>query len=413
MLVKCTECNLQVSDKALACPHCGCPMRGNINTPHKQTRRNKRKRLPNGFGQISEIKNSHLRKPFRVMVTIGKTDAGKPICKLLKPDSYFETYNEAYEALLEYNKSPYSLDPAIIMKELYERWSEEYFKRLKNDSSIRTIKSSWSYCSSIYKMRASDLRAYHIKGCLENGTVIVKGVEKKTTPNIKSRIKSMFNLMLDYALEYEIVDKNYARTFEISDDVIKDIEAGRQGHIPFTAEEIDKLWKAVDSGNYIDVLLIQCYSGWRPQEIGLLEIANVDLTNRIFVGGMKTEAGTNRSVPIHSRIFPLVEARYNEAVSLGSKYLINCTDTHTHRSNLMMTYEKYRQRVMKIIEMLDLNPKHRAHDPRSHFITMAKNAGVDEYAIKYIVGHAVADITEKVYTQRNIEWLKKEIEKIK
>ena len=413
MLVKCKECNLQVSDKALACPHCGCPMRGNINAPRKQTRRNKRKRLPNGFGQISEMKNSRLRKRFRAMVTVGKTDAGKPICKLLKPNAYFETYNEAYEALLEYNKNPYSLDSAITVKELYERWTADYFKSLKSESSKRTVKSAWSYCSSVYRMRVMDLRAYHIKGCLEDGKAVVNGVEKSVTPNIKGRIKSLFNLMLDYALEYEIVDRNYARTFDISDEVIKDIETNKRGHIPFTEDEITKIWNALGKVNYVDVLLIQCYSGWRPQELGLIEIEKVDLEKRIIVGGMKTEAGIDRVVPIHPRIYDLIEAKYREAIDLGSKYLINCTDTHTHRSNLMMTYEKYRQRFMKIAEILKLNPEHRAHDPRKQFVTMAKNAGVDEYAIKYIVGHAVNDVTEKIYTQRNIEWLKKEIEKIK
>ena len=43
----------------------------------------------------------------------------------------------------------------------------------------------------------------------------------------------------------------------------------------------------------------------------------------------------------------------------------------------------------------------------------AKKYNVDEYAIKYIVGHEISDITEKVYTQRETEWLKSEIEKIK
>ena len=42
-----------------------------------------------------------------------------------------------------------------------------------------------------------------------------------------------------------------------------------------------------------------------------------------------------------------------------------------------------------------------------------KKYGVDEYAIKYMVGHKISDITEKVYTQREFEWLKDEIEKIK
>ena len=99
MLTKCPECDLQVSDKAINCPHCGYPLKSNGTKRAKYNR--KRRRLPNGFGQISELKGKSLRKPYRAMVTIGKTDEGKPICKLLQPIAYFETYNEAYQALVE------------------------------------------------------------------------------------------------------------------------------------------------------------------------------------------------------------------------------------------------------------------------------------------------------------------------
>ena len=34
--------------------------------------------------------------------------------------------------------------------------------------------------------------------------------------------------MLDYALEYEIVDRNYARTFELSGDIVKEVEENKQ-----------------------------------------------------------------------------------------------------------------------------------------------------------------------------------------
>ena len=100
MLIKCPECELQVSDKAFSCPHCGYPISSRLYKSYKVT---KHRRLPNGFGQITEIKNRNLRKPFRAMVTTGyNTKTGKPICKLLKPESYFATYNEAYTALVEY-----------------------------------------------------------------------------------------------------------------------------------------------------------------------------------------------------------------------------------------------------------------------------------------------------------------------
>lgn len=412
MLILCPECELQISDKAFNCPHCGYPIR-EVTKNAKFHKATKRKRLPNGFGQITKVNNKYLRKPYRAMVTVGKTSTGKPISKLLKPEAYFSTYNEAYAALVEYNKNPYDLNPSITVKELYDKWTEFYFGSLKSDSSIRTITSAWAYCSSIYDMRAKDVRARHIKGCMEEGVANINGKERHPTAGVKGRIKSMFNLLFDYALEYEIVDKNYARTFNVSEDIIKEKEEAYRGHIPFKDEEIEILWNNVDIKKYVDVILIQCYSGWRPQELGLIRLENVNLNEWTFVGGMKTEAGTNRIVPIHTKIRDLVKKKYQEAQELGSEYLINCTDGQTHRNSSLLTYDKYQQRFNKLRDQLNLNPEHRAHDGRKHFITKAKKYGVDEYAIKYMVGHAITDTTEKVYTEREIEWLKTEIEKIK
>ena len=126
-----------------------------------------------------------------------------------------------------------------------------------------------------------------------------------------------------------------------------------------------------------------------------IELEKVDLENREITGDMKTKAGTNRTVPIHPRIRPLVIKWYNKAQELNSEYLFNCTDTSTARSNLMLTYDKYRRRIEALVDALELNPDHRPHDGRNTFITMCKNAGVDEYAIKTMVGHEIYDITEK------------------
>ena len=412
MLTNCPECELNVSDKAITCPHCGYPLNQNA-VKRAYTKRKGHKRLPNGFGNITEIKNRNLRKPFRAMVCVGKTTEGKPICKLLKPEAYFKTYNDAYQALWEYNKNPYDLDDSITVKELYERWTEEYFPTLKSTSSQRTIKSAWSYCSSIYDMRAKDVRSHHIKGCMDHGVIEYKGQIKSPTDGVKARIKSMFNLMMDYAYEHDIVVKNYARSFDISDTILDNIEQAKRSHISFTEKEMEILWDNVNKKQYVDILLIQCYSGWRPQELGLIELKNVDLNNWTFVGGMKTNAGKNRVVPIHHAIRHLVVARYKEAESMGSNYLFNCADATTHRSNIKLTYDKYQKSFTKIIQELNLNPDHRAHDPRHHFVTIAKKYNVDEYAIKYIIGHKIADLTESTYTDRDIEWLKSEIEKIK
>lgn len=412
MLIKCPECELQVSDKALLCPHCGYPLKNNAKS-RKSNKSNKRRRLPNGFGQISEIKNRNLRKPFRAMVTTGKNPNGRPICKPLKPESYFLTYNDAYAALVEYNKNPYDLEPSITVKELYEKWTDVYFETLKSNSSVCTMKRAWLYCSSVYNMRVKDIRGRHVKGCINDGYILEN--DKKKYPNslMKSKIKTLFNIMLDYALEYELVDKNYSKTFTLTNDIIKEATSVKNKHLVFTDEEINVLWANVNNIKYIDVILIQCYSGWRPKELGLLKLEDIDLKNRTFKGGIKTESGIDRIVPIHSKIYDLVVQKYKEAVKLNSPYLINYTQKSNKLNKTTFTYDRYHNIFKSIISDLKLNNDHRPHDGRKHFVTVAKKYGVDEYAIKYIVGHKISDITEKVYTNREFDWLKEEMEKIK
>jgi len=416
MLVQCPECELQVSDKALTCPHCGFPLKTepnldkDSNLGKKKSKLGKKRRLPNGFGQISEIKGKNLRNTFRAMVTVGYNSNGKPIVKMLKPQAYFKTYNEAYTALVEYNRNPYDLDYDITVEELYNRWSPEYFETLKGDSSYRTITSAWAYCSTIYRMRAKDLRARHIKGVIDDGYVTVKGEKRYTSPNIKDRIKSLFNLMLDYAVEYEIIDRNYARTFALSDAIIEDIKKARNSHIAFSDKEMEILWANVDSYPYVDVVIAQCYMGWRPQEIGLIRLENVNLEENIIIGGMKTDAGRDRRVPIHESIVEIIQNRYREAKSINSEYLFNCMDAT--KGGYKLTYDKYANRFAKIRDALGLNPEHKAHDPRKQFVTMCKKYKVDEYAIKRIVGHEIGDITETIYTERPNSWLIEEISKI-
>lgn len=413
MLIKCPECELQVSDKAIACPHCGFPIKKEPKQNIK--RKTQHKKLPNGFGQITEIKNKNLRNRFRAMVCVGKKENGKPIVKLLKPKSYFPTYNAAYEALVEYNRNPYDLETDITVKELYEKWTQSYFESTSS-SYQRTVESAWAYCTTVYDMRAKEIRARHIKGCIEEGYRIEtrgknKGNKVKPSAVTKSKIKSLFNLMFDYALEYEIVDRNYARTFELSDDIAKEISDKKIGHIIFTEYEMKILWNNVNNVKFVDWIIIQCYMGWRPQELATLRLDEINLDNWYMIAGMKTDAGKQRIVPIHSKIKELVKKNYDFAVEIGSEYLLN-DKGQTHAGSWKITYDKYASRFNKVIEQLELNPSHRPHDPRKTFVTRCKKANVDNYAIKEMVGHSIKDITESTYTVRDVEWLRKDLEKM-
>lgn len=400
MLITCPECALQISDKAIMCPHCGYPMQ-----PEKsrsRSRPSRRKRLPNGFGRISEIKGKNLRKPFRAMVTIGFSENGRPIGKLLKPQAYFETYNEAYAALMEYNRDPYDASKDLTVQEVYKEWSIKHFQTIK-DSSAVGIMSAWAYCSSAYKLKISEVRTKDIRYCMESGYTLPDGPDgarNYASPQTQRRIKNVWALLLDYAVEYEYTDKNYARmiTTKIQSTDVKQ-------HMSYTDDEMRLLWENISSP-YAEMMIIQCYTGWRPQELLNLTSDNVDIVHWIMTGGLKTEAGKDRVVPIHPRIRSTIKKIYDESLSREYGWLF------VDRKGRRMNYSKYSYGFSLLKNSLGLNEGHRLHDGRKHFVTMAKAAGVDEYAIKRLVGHSIKDITEKVYTDRSVEWLRKEIEKI-
>lgn len=387
MLVLCPECELQVSDAAITCPHCGYPLKPGISP--KRSGKRKRMRLPNGFGQISEIKGRALRKPFRAMITVGKTEEGKPICKPLKPEAYFRTYNEAYEALVLYHKNPSDFAESLTLNEVFEKWYEDYQKRDLNQHGVKRIKTLWGYFEPIHNKKIRLLKTLDLKVAIESIPNI--------SNDLRQRLKSLINMVYDYAVMYEYTDKNYARLLKLT---LSKEPVSKPAHILYTDEEMNILWEN-SSHDVVKAVLIQCYSGWRPQELIDLKKKDVDFEKGIMTGGMKTEAGRNRIVPIHSKIAPLLKELYDRA--------------GTEDANIFYFFTNYESLYLKfkaILRKYKLNNEHKPHDGRKQFITMAKNKGVDEFAIKRIVGHSIQDITEKVYTVRDVAWLKKEIEKV-
>jgi len=406
MLKNCPECSLPVSDKAIICPHCGYPLKETVAKSYRKP--SKRRRLPNGFGQISEMKGHNLRKPYRAMITVGKDLNGRPICQPLKPTAYFETYNDAYAALVEYNKNPYDIKSDMTMNELFDSWFEIISKN-HDKHYLNGMKNRWRYLMPLHDCEVTAVRVRHIKQCIDTAFIVRDGKDIQASPDVKNKCKTMLNLLLDYAVEQGIVEHNYAR-----DCNLKSLESGSyeaNHHIAFTEEELALIWKHVNDFPNADTLLINCYTGWRPQELCNLALEDVDIKKWLITGGLKTPSGRGRIVPIHSRIQNVVLAKYQYAESIQSNYLFNYTDVINH--NHKLSYYRYYDDFCSIRDSLNLNPKHRPHDARKTFATLAKKYKLDEYAIKRLIGHSIRDLTEALYTERDPEWLREELEKIK
>lgn len=189
MLKTCPECEQSVSEKAYTCPHCGYPLKEISSKRNKSSR--KRRRLPNGFGQITKITGRNLSNPYRVMVTVGKDDAGKPISKLLKPKAYFPSYNDAYNALVEYNKDPFDISRSITMNELYQKWVSEH--NVANPRSLKNIKYAWNYCEQIYGIEVQALRARHVRALFSNPYKTIDDERVMAKPATAKLLKSTIN----------------------------------------------------------------------------------------------------------------------------------------------------------------------------------------------------------------------------
>lgn len=395
-LLKCPECTQDISDKALTCPHCGYPM----NTPSStkpRIRNGKPTKLPNGYGTIYKMPGKR-SKPFRVMKTdkwVLDAITGKRK-QLRFTIGYYTTREEAMIALADFNENPYNIKAnSITFSEVYNKWSKNYFPTLSNPSSIRTITAAYAYCNGLYDMRMKDIRVSHLEGTILNAQV---------GDSTKGRIKSLFNMMYKYAIAHDIVEKDYASVMFANGNPIK--RERTKNPIPFTQDEILLLWDNLDVA-FVDMILIGIYTGWRPKELAILKVSDIDLKAGTMLGGLKTNAGKNRIVPIHSLIKSLIEKRILEANTMHSDFLFNDANG---QQGTYMTYDKYRKRFNKVMKYLNLT--HRPHETRHTFITKAKSCDMEEYTLKLIVGHTINDITEKVYTHRTIEQLKAEMEKI-
>lgn len=338
----------------------------------------------NGNGSITKVSDNR-RKPYKVTITKGwDVNTGKQLKKVL---GYYFTQKEANKALADYLDTPYDLELAnTTFKEVYEKWSKIKYPKVSH-SAILGYQSAYNNVEKLHNMKIKDIKARHLQEAIDNCS---KGQATK------KKIKFLFGQMFAYAMQNDIITKDYSEFVDIG----KASEESKRE--PFSNKEIELLWKHIDDIEFIDTILIMIYSGFRIGELLELEIKNIDLVNMTMTGGLKTEAGKNRLVPIHPKIFPLIEKRYNK----DNQYLI------INFKGKKMKYDNYyKEKFIPIMEQL--NMKHRPHDCRHTFATLLSNANANATAIKKMIGHESYATTEKIYTHKDIEELRKNVELIK
>lgn len=114
-------------------------------------------------------------------------------------------------------------------------------------------------------------------------------------------MKTVFSHCYSVALKRDLVSANKSQYLELP--LLNESERPA-----FSEQELETFRLDYANGNkFTGYILILCYAGLRPGELMDIKLENIHLNEGYMIGGGKTEAGTNRTIPIADVIRPVVE----------------------------------------------------------------------------------------------------------
>ena len=266
---------------------------------------------------------------------------------------------------------------AQVYEDYFEyKYGEKAAKKLSRQSMDCT-RAAFKNCRALHDRAFRELRYDDLQQCVDSCPL-----KKSSIELIITLIKQMYR----YAELYDLCDRNYSSGLRMPD-----AEENEHG-VAFTEEELRTLW-ANKNNDVVEMILIMCYSGYR---ISAYQNIETNTKEWYFRGGVKTAAGKDRVVPIHSAIQKLVAGRicrYGNVIGIS--------------------VQLFRKRMYEALAHLNID-RHTPHDCRHTFSMLCERYNVSENDRKRMLGHSFGgDVTNAVYGHRSIDDLRKQIEKIK
>ena len=378
----CKKCSQELPDNAVYCYLCG----------KKQTTAPKIRHRKRAHGTGTIRKDSRCRNPYIAIAPASPNGSGR---------TYLGSYPDiksAQAALEDFVKNGRPELYNATLEDIYALWSNVHYEHI---ADATTYKAMWKRMEAIYSVKMSDIRAAHFQPF----------VDAATSKSAADKIKSLAVMLCRYAMENDLVDKNYAEfvrlpKFEKTEKII------------FTAEQLETLWRHT-SDKRVQVILAMIYMGFRLGEMLLLRPDSLHLDEGYIVGGIKTEAGTNRVVPFPPNI-PEIKGFFRNWLS----------EAGTEEPLFPMTAKQFRHtyfyQPLSELGMIDgqlrkgtgnswvFPDKHHLtpHSTRHTFASLSSSAGMRPEELQKIIGHADYATTADIYIHTNIAALIAEMSKL-
>ena len=343
-------------DGSVYCNYCGTKQEVN---PHRPKQRG------NGQGTVYKLPNGRYRAVVTLAYYMGADGTQKRKIRskefLKKSDAiaYLPTLKQAAEKPIDYTL--HDLYSDYIASKAYESLSKSQHDKLFY---------AWKRLSPLEFRGISTLTVADIEDTIEQAT---------STYYPARDMKVLLSHLYQIAIKREVVTANKTDYVELPD-------APKAKRECWTRDEVNAMWDDYKDHPFTAYPLIMCYTGMRYGELSTQLLENIHLDDNYMIGGIKTDAGIDREIPIHRRIRPLLEA------------IVPQRKTRLLEMNEDNFYAAYWQMIDRT-GIRHLPP----HTCRHYYFTALTAAGVQAGLIAETGGHASYVTTMRNYVRVSVE----------
>ena len=378
--MKCNRCGEDVPDGALYCPWCG--KRQAATTAPVQRRKRRR---PKGSGTVYKLAGTRAR-PYAA-VTSKREVLGT-----------YETSGEAVQALDAYNAQNRPITKLkYTFSDVYERWSETHYKKV-GEKGRDSYTRAYAKSEALWNCQIRDLVTEDYQ------RIIDELVEAGLSRSMCEKQRQLFSQLCKWAMGNGIIAHNFAEEIQLPPEKKKKVLVLSKDEISrIQAIAMDK----TDSMNEIaEIALVLYYTGMRINELLTLRREDVDLQKGYIVGGEKTDAGRERTIPILEPIKMILAGWMLD--SIGKELLLPPKRKGKKRSD-----SGVEKAFKKLILRCGINEKAVPHTMRSTATTRLVEGKAEPTAVQAIIGHADFSTTANYYTDHDTDYLKEEMSKFR
>lgn len=353
----CKKCRKDIPDGSAFCNWCGVSQ-----APKKKPV----KRKGNGQGTVYQLPNGK----WRADVVLGYYTGADGKRHTRRATRTCIKKSDAIAAVVVLKAQPaYVKDTSLTLSDLNEIYtsSKDYDKL--SDSQRNKLKYAWARLEPIAHRKITELTVDELQTTIDGAV---------STYYPARDMKVMISHLYAIALRKEIVTVNKSEYIDLPD--APNVKKER-----WEDEDLRAFWYDYKTHPFTGYILIMIYCGLRYGELAKLEIENINLEKQVMIGGIKTEAGIDREIPIANNVLPII----SHFVSQG-KYKL-----------LEMNEDNFYARYWATIERLGL--RHLPPQTGRHtYFSLMTAAGIQAGIITETGGHASYSTTVKNYVKLNL-----------